>query len=348
MSFFLSHREQRRGFGRRVRAASGGRRDERRARLRPKPACGARLRPEAGVWRTLSTEATRRRWLLQPRPGILVRVVSVVVVGLEHQRAPLDVLERVTILEHDLPKALAALRDRSNLLEVVVLSTCLRTEFYAVVERFHEGVADLQEHSGGVGRDDGRAAVRTADRSLRRRGGPCICSRSPPGCARRFPASTRFSVRSARPLSAPMPNGHREPCSEGCSRERSRPAAACGPRRRSGGEPRRLPTCRLTSQPNGCRGQVRLGEGGRGRSRPDEQERRGRAALAGGRRAPTCRWSTGPRASDSGGTDRRGEGTRARVAGRRARRGRLRDRHDRCTRSCRRPRDGVRRPYRLA
>ncbi len=75
-----------------------------------------------------------------------MRVVSVVVVGLEHQRAPLDVLERVTILEHDLPKALAALRDRSNLLEVVILSTCLRTEFYAVVERFHEGVADLQEH----------------------------------------------------------------------------------------------------------------------------------------------------------------------------------------------------------
>jgi glutamyl-tRNA reductase len=56
------------------------------------------------------------------------------------------VLERVTILENDLPKALAALRDRSNLLEVVVLSTCLRTELYAVVERFHEGVADLQEH----------------------------------------------------------------------------------------------------------------------------------------------------------------------------------------------------------
>ena len=72
--------------------------------------------------------------------------MSVVVVGLEHQRAPLDVLERVTILEQDLPKTLAAFRDRSNLLEVVVLSTCLRTEFYAVVERFHEGVADLQEY----------------------------------------------------------------------------------------------------------------------------------------------------------------------------------------------------------
>lgn len=70
--------------------------------------------------------------------------MSVVVVGLEHGRTPLDVLERATVSDQDLPKALATLRDRSNLLEVVVLSTCLRTEVYAVVERFHEGVADLQ------------------------------------------------------------------------------------------------------------------------------------------------------------------------------------------------------------
>jgi glutamyl-tRNA reductase len=70
--------------------------------------------------------------------------VSVVVVGLEHHRTPLDVLERATVSDQDLPKTLATLRDRSNLLEVVVLSTCLRTEVYAVVERFHEGVADLQ------------------------------------------------------------------------------------------------------------------------------------------------------------------------------------------------------------
>jgi glutamyl-tRNA reductase len=73
-------------------------------------------------------------------------VVSVVVVGLEHQRTPLDVLERATVSDAELSKTLAALRDRSNLLEVVVLSTCLRTELYAVVERFHEGVTDLQEH----------------------------------------------------------------------------------------------------------------------------------------------------------------------------------------------------------
>ena len=71
--------------------------------------------------------------------------MSVVVVGLEHHRAPLEILERVAVADEALGKILGALRDRSNLSEVVVLSTCLRTELYAVVERFHEGVADLQE-----------------------------------------------------------------------------------------------------------------------------------------------------------------------------------------------------------
>ncbi len=71
--------------------------------------------------------------------------MSVVVVGLEHHSTPLDLLERVAVPEEVLGKTLGALRDRTNLSEVVVLSTCLRTELYAVVERFHEGVADLQE-----------------------------------------------------------------------------------------------------------------------------------------------------------------------------------------------------------
>jgi glutamyl-tRNA reductase len=71
--------------------------------------------------------------------------LSVVVIGLEQHQTPLDILERATIPEDGLAKTLARLRDRPNLSEVVVLSTCLRTEIYAVVERFHEGVADLQE-----------------------------------------------------------------------------------------------------------------------------------------------------------------------------------------------------------
>jgi glutamyl-tRNA reductase len=71
--------------------------------------------------------------------------MSVIVVGLEQRRSPLELLERVAVTESDLPKALGRLRDQSNLSEAVILSTCLRTEVYAVVERFHDGVAELQE-----------------------------------------------------------------------------------------------------------------------------------------------------------------------------------------------------------
>ena len=71
--------------------------------------------------------------------------MSVIVVGLEQRHAPLDLLERVAVPESALPKALGRLRDQSNLSEAVILSTCLRTEVYAVVERFHDGVAELQE-----------------------------------------------------------------------------------------------------------------------------------------------------------------------------------------------------------
>lgn len=71
--------------------------------------------------------------------------VSVVVLGLDQQRTPLGVLERVAVSEQSLAKTLAELRDRVPVSEVVVLSTCLRTEIYAVVDRFHEGVERMHE-----------------------------------------------------------------------------------------------------------------------------------------------------------------------------------------------------------
>ena len=78
--------------------------------------------------------------------------LSVVVVGIEHQEAPLELLERVTVGDADLPKTLATLRSWENVQEAVVLSTCLRTEVYAVVDRFHDAVDDvsglLAAHAG--------------------------------------------------------------------------------------------------------------------------------------------------------------------------------------------------------
>ncbi len=71
--------------------------------------------------------------------------MSVIVVGLEQRHSSFALLERVAVPDSDLPKALGRLRDKSNLSEAVVLSTCLRTEIYAVVERFHDGVAEIEE-----------------------------------------------------------------------------------------------------------------------------------------------------------------------------------------------------------
>jgi glutamyl-tRNA reductase len=55
------------------------------------------------------------------------------------------VLERVAVTDAQTTEVLAGLRQRENLSELVVLSTCLRTEVYAVVDRFHDAVFELQE-----------------------------------------------------------------------------------------------------------------------------------------------------------------------------------------------------------
>lgn len=70
--------------------------------------------------------------------------MSVVVIGLNHRTMPLDLFERMTIDDAGLPKALHELMSFDNLSEVVVLSTCNRTEVYAVAERFHGAYHDIR------------------------------------------------------------------------------------------------------------------------------------------------------------------------------------------------------------
>ena len=54
--------------------------------------------------------------------------MAIVVIGLNHRTAPLDVLERVTLNGDARSKGLRDLHLRPNLSEVVLLSTCNRTE----------------------------------------------------------------------------------------------------------------------------------------------------------------------------------------------------------------------------
>jgi glutamyl-tRNA reductase len=71
--------------------------------------------------------------------------VSVVVIGLNHRSTPLDLLERMTVGDAALPKALHDLISRTDVSEAVVLSTCNRTEVYAVAERFHGAYQDIRD-----------------------------------------------------------------------------------------------------------------------------------------------------------------------------------------------------------
>jgi glutamyl-tRNA reductase len=77
-------------------------------------------------------------------------LMSVVVVGLNHRSAPLDVLERMTVAPTALQKALAHLRSGDHLAEVVVLSTCNRTEVYAVCETFHGALSEIHDFLASV------------------------------------------------------------------------------------------------------------------------------------------------------------------------------------------------------
>jgi glutamyl-tRNA reductase len=70
--------------------------------------------------------------------------VSVVVIGLNHRTAPLDLLERTAVDDARLPKVLHDLCSRTNLSEAVVLSTCNRIEVYAIAEKFHGGYEDVR------------------------------------------------------------------------------------------------------------------------------------------------------------------------------------------------------------
>ena len=75
--------------------------------------------------------------------------MSVVVIGLNHRTVPLPVLELMTVPSARLPKALHELDGCQHLTEVVVVSTCLRTEVYAVAHRYHGAVGDVRNFLAG-------------------------------------------------------------------------------------------------------------------------------------------------------------------------------------------------------
>jgi hypothetical protein len=62
--------------------------------------------------------------------------VNVLVVGLSHRSAPVEVLERAAVATDEVPKLLDEMLQGSHVTEVMMLSTCNRVEVYAVVDAF--------------------------------------------------------------------------------------------------------------------------------------------------------------------------------------------------------------------
>lgn len=71
--------------------------------------------------------------------------MSVLVVGVNHRTAPLDLLERISLDAQAVAKAVSGLVSLDSVREAVVLSTCNRTEVYAIAELFHRGFDDIQQ-----------------------------------------------------------------------------------------------------------------------------------------------------------------------------------------------------------
>ncbi len=77
--------------------------------------------------------------------------MHIVIVGLNHRSAPIELRERLAFAKEQLPQAFARLREH-GLQEAAILSTCNRVEIYAGVPELNGSVSRLQqflsEHSG--------------------------------------------------------------------------------------------------------------------------------------------------------------------------------------------------------
>ncbi|MEH6907263.1 glutamyl-tRNA reductase [Neobacillus drentensis] len=68
-----------------------------------------------------------------------------IVIGINYKTAPVEIRERLSFNEADLAEAIKKLNTKKSILENIVLSTCNRTEIYAVVDQLHTGRYYIKE-----------------------------------------------------------------------------------------------------------------------------------------------------------------------------------------------------------
>ena len=97
-------------------------------------------------------------------------MTRLVALGLNHQTAPVSLRERVAFSAQALPGTLAALRALPGVEEVALLSTCNRTELYALTEHDDEALVEwLAAHPQGSESGEARAPLALHDYLYRHR-----------------------------------------------------------------------------------------------------------------------------------------------------------------------------------
>jgi len=69
--------------------------------------------------------------------------MNIVVVGLSHKTASVDVREKLSIPEAQIEEAISHLRGYPHIEEVAIISTCNRLEIYSVVKETEQGVVEI-------------------------------------------------------------------------------------------------------------------------------------------------------------------------------------------------------------
>jgi glutamyl-tRNA reductase len=71
--------------------------------------------------------------------------MHILVVGINYKTAPVEIRERLTFNPNELGEAMKRLQTKKSILENVIISTCNRTEVYAVVDQLHTGRYYMKE-----------------------------------------------------------------------------------------------------------------------------------------------------------------------------------------------------------
>ncbi|WP_442595298.1 glutamyl-tRNA reductase [Neobacillus sp. D3-1R] len=71
--------------------------------------------------------------------------MHILVVGINYKTAPVEIRERLTFNPDELGDAMKQLQSKKSILENVIISTCNRTEIYAVVDQLHTGRYYMKE-----------------------------------------------------------------------------------------------------------------------------------------------------------------------------------------------------------